>query len=149
MVALPGFRDDPYWISRRLTGDASASDIGKALRFLYSSGFIVKGEDGAVSQSDNMVMSSDEVKSLAIRNYHRQMIDLAKELLTKLPVARREFGALTMMLPEECMDELKYRLKRFRAELHQWAAEVTDKHREQVVIQVNFQMYPQTRGKMG
>ncbi len=145
MVSLPEFRDDPYWIARRINGPATIPEISSALQFLKKEGYIQRRDDGTWEQQDNMVISSDEVKSLAIRNYHRQMVDLAKETLDILPVEEREFGALTFILPEEALDELKFRLKSFRQELHSWAVQAAQDTRKDTVVQLNFQMFPHTK----
>ncbi len=144
MVALEDFRDDPYWIARRINGKASIPEITQALQFLVKEGFIEK-VDGLFVSKDNMVLSSDEVKSLAIRNYHRLMLEQAKDSLENLPMEEREFGALTFVLPEAALEELKYKMKLFRRELHTWAMQVAEEHNGEIVVQVNAQMYPHTR----
>jgi uncharacterized protein (TIGR02147 family) len=144
MVQLTDFRDDPYWISRRLNGRASIAEITQALQFLVKEGFVVKA-DGRYASKDNMVLSSDEVRSLAIRNYHRQMLDQAKECLDSLPMEEREFGALTFVLPEGALPEMKYKLKQIRRELHTWAMRVAEEQGGEIVVQVNVQMYPHTK----
>ncbi len=144
MVALEDFRDDPYWIARRLNGKASIPEITQALQFLVKEGFIEK-VDGRFVPKDNMVLSSDEVKSLAIRNYHRLMLEQANYSLENLPLEEREFGALTFVLPEAALEELKYKMKLFRRELHTWAMQVAEEHNGEIVVQVNAQMYPHTR----
>jgi uncharacterized protein (TIGR02147 family) len=144
MVALKDFRDDPYWVSRRVIGKASTTEISQALQFLLKEGFIEK-VDGQFQAKDNMVLSSDEVRSLAVRNYHRQMLDQAKESLDSVPLEEREFGALTIVLPEAALAELKYKMKLFRKELHTWAMQVAEEQPGELVVQVNAQMYPHTR----
>lgn len=144
MVSLEEFRDDPYWISRRLNGRATATEIAQALQFLTKEGFIVR-EEGKFVAKDNMVLSSDEVKSLAIRNFHRLMLEQAKETLESLPVEEREFGALTFVLPESALTELKFKMKQFRRELHTWAMQVANEQGGEIVVQVNSQMYPHTK----
>ncbi len=144
MVGLVEFRDDPYWISRRINGRATVVEIGQALQFLLKEGFIEK-VDGRFVARDNMVLSSDEVRSLAIRNYHRQMLEQAKEALENLPLEEREYGALTFVLPEAALAELKYKMKMFRSELHKWAMQVSEEQGGELVVQVNAQMYPHTK----
>ena len=145
MVSLSEFRDDPYWISRRITGKASVSEINKALQFLIKEGFIQRSSEGRFVATDNMIFSKDEVKSLAIRNYHRSMLDLAKEKLEDLPIEEREFGALTFVLPESGIQELKYKIKTFRSDLHTWAMQVANEQKGDVIAQVNIHMYPHTK----
>jgi uncharacterized protein (TIGR02147 family) len=145
MVSLDEFRDDPYWISRRINSEASVQEITSALQFLIKEGFIEKTPEGNFVARDNMVLSSDEVKSLVIRKYHRQMLDQAKDALENLPIDSREFGALTFVLPEGSLGELKYKIKQFRSELHTWAMQTVENGSGEIVVQVNIQMYPHTR----
>jgi uncharacterized protein (TIGR02147 family) len=146
MVEFSEFRDDPYWIARRLVFQASISEISQALKFLIEEMFIEKSPQG-FKAGDQMVLSSDEVRSLAIRNYHRQMLDLARQSLESLPMEQREFGALTLNLPESALPELKFKLKEIRKNLHEWGLQVAQNHRLQgeshdSVTQINFQMFP-------
>ena len=145
MAETSSFHLDPYWIARRLTGRATAGEIKKAIDFLLNNGFIEQGENGRFYAKDKMVLSSDEVKNMAIRQYHRKMLEQTKEALDDLEMEDREFGALTFTLPEQSFDELKYKIKQFRKELHLWAIQTASDARSDAVIQVNIQMYPQTK----
>ncbi len=146
MILLNDFQEDPYWISRRLLGSASPSEVSGALSFLLQEGFVRRDEKtGKLELEDNMVFSSDEVRSLAIRNYHRQMLECAKNALEKLPMEQREFGAITFVLPESSLEELKYRLKKFRDDLHNWAIQAASGGKGDSVVQLNIQMFPQAK----
>jgi hypothetical protein len=68
------------------------------------------------------------------------------EALEDLPLDQREFGALIFQLPETALPELKARLKNFRKELHQWALEQNEATEDKAVVQLNLQMFPQTKG---
>jgi len=146
MALLDGFRDDPYWIQRRLNGRIDLKEIVAALNFLKKKGFIQKRADGHFEVKDDIVITSDEVKSLAIRTFHRRVLEQAMEALEDLSVDQREFGALIFQLPEQCLPELKQKLKSFRKELHQWALEQNQPEQDKAVVQLNLQMFPQTKG---
>lgn len=145
MVTLSDFSEDPYWISRRLNGRTSPGEVAAALNFLMENEFLYRTSDGRLAAKDALVISSDEVKSLAIRNYHRQMMEQAKETLESLPISLREFGALTILVPEAAMEELKQKMKTFRRELHHWAVAATAESLPDTIVQVNLQMYPHTK----
>jgi uncharacterized protein (TIGR02147 family) len=145
LVQHPDFRDDPYWIQRRLTGRIDVKEIVKALNFLKKNDLIAKDASGRFTVKDDMVISSDEVKSLAVRTYHRCALEQSLAALSDLPLDQREFGALIFQLPEQSLLELKQRLKLFRQELHEWALEQQKKNSENTVIQLNLQMFPQTK----
>jgi uncharacterized protein (TIGR02147 family) len=149
MVTLPDFRDDPYWIERRIRRSISHQEIIEALSFLKEKKFIRKNPDNTWEALDNLVISSDEIQSLAIRNYHRQMLNGAMSALQELPLEQREFGAITFNLPPEAVAELKHRLKKFRTEISEWTAALCQEQNEELssqVVQLNFQMYELTKG---
>lgn len=145
MVSTGEFVDDPYWIERRLNGRTDIREITHALNFLRTRGFIAKDENGKWQVKDDVVISSDEVRSLAIRSYHRHALEQAITMLEDLPMSAREFGALIFHLPEEDLPELKQKLKDIRKDLHRWAMDKAKIHPESVVVQLNFQMYPQSK----
>ena len=145
MALLPDFRDDPYWIVRRLTDQSTVKEITQALNFLKKHSFITKREDGTFEVSDKLICSSDEIKSLAVRSYHRTVLGQSQQSLDYLDMTEREFGALILALPEESIKELKHKLKDFREELHKWAIGEAQEGKPCSVVQFNFQMYPQTR----
>ena len=136
MVYLDEYRDDPYWIARRLNDDISQSEVNKALKFLKEKEFIFRDEQGEWQASQDMVLSSDEVRSLAIRNYHRQMLECSERSLEKLEINQREFGALTIILPEDSIEELKNKLKHFRQGLHEWAVQEVEDSAGELVVQL-------------
>ena len=119
MVSLPDFREDPYWIARRLHDHASVEEIHRALNFLIKENFLERDANGSLIPKDNIVSSTDEVNNLAIRNYHRQMLHQAEISLANLPLDLREFGALTLKLPEKALIDLKQKLKQFRRDVHE------------------------------
>lgn len=145
MVLNGEFRDDPYWIERRLNGRSDIREITAALNFLRTKGFIFKDAEGKYQVKDDVVITSDEVRSLAVRTYHRRSLEQAILMLEDLPMAQREYGALIFQLPESSLPELKQRLKDFRKELHKWALDKVKEEQGSVVIQCNYQMYPQSK----
>jgi uncharacterized protein (TIGR02147 family) len=145
MVTLPDFSEDPHWIARRFTCPVATNEITSALNFLIKNDFLTRNAEGKLIAKDNIVISSDEVRSLAIRNYHRQMLQQSEKVLELLPLEEREFGALTVTLPEDVLGELKQKLKNFRSEIHTWALSMASEKTADSVIQLNIQMYPHSR----
>lgn len=156
LVSLREFHPDPYWISRRLRAPVSIKEITDAWAFLVEEGFVRKNEAGQFENVDQMITSPDEVSSLAIRNFHRQMLGQAHEALDSISVTEREFGALVLKVPQGAMDALKIKLKAFRKELHEWAlhaaaqnSSLQETDQTEHVVQINLQMYPHTRKVAG
>lgn len=149
LVAAKHFREDAYWISRRLRGRVSAEEVRHAIQFLLKHNYVRRTTEGKLEVADDVVLSSDEVRSLAVRAYHRSMLGEAIDALSSVPIEEREFGALTVAISRSAIPELKSRIKAFRAELHTWimaqgAGVGTEAQQE--IIQINIQMFPHTGG---
>lgn len=143
LIQADDFRDDPLWIKRRLTSEVDVKDIASALSFLKRKGFIYKDADGRFQAKDQVITSSDEVRSMALRAYYRRIMEQSIRMLEELPLEKREFGALILYLPEEDLIELKGKLKSFLTDLHRWGLSREKKAGQ--VVQFNLQMYPQTK----
>ena len=147
LIAAPDFREDPYWISRRLRGRVSAEEARAAVSFLLQHGYIQRNEAGKLETADDVVLSTDEVRSLAVRSYHRSMLGEAIDALASVAVEDREYGALTVAIPREAIPELKSRIKAFRKELHTWIMAQGEERGGSLpseIIQLNIQMFPHT-----
>jgi uncharacterized protein (TIGR02147 family) len=145
LVQHPDFRDDPYWIQRRLTGRMELKEILQAFSCLRHKGLIFKDEAGRYHMKDEVIISSDEVECLAIRNYYRRALEQSLATLEDLPLEQREFGALFFQVPESSVQELKQKLKAFHRERHTWALDQIWNQSEQTEIQHNLLMFPQTK----
>lgn len=147
---LDSVNSDPHWIMRRLTGRLKSKELMKSLAFLADHRFIQKTEGDKLGYEtlEKVVSSSDEVKSLAVKNYHKSSLEQARQMIDDLDISEREFGALIVSLPEEAIPELKNKLKEFRRNIHMWALDQAETKKMDAVIQLNFQMYPQFRGKV-
>ena len=159
LVQTQGFREDPYWIARRLRGRVSQEQIREALDFLVSGGYVRRDACGRLEAADDVVLSTDEVKSLAVRSHHRCMLQEAVVAMETLPVEAREFGAMTVAIPTASIPELKERIKNFRKEIHTFmmaqmtaAIEATaatgnpadNTVLDSEIVQLNIQMFPHT-----
>jgi len=113
-----------------------------ALELLEQLGLIKKDAQGAWQPEHGDITTGPEIRSLVIANYHREMLKLATESLERFPAGQRDISSLSLGIRRDRMDEFKQRLRDFRKELLQLAAE--DEQPDQV-IQVNIQMFPLTR----
>jgi uncharacterized protein (TIGR02147 family) len=102
---------------------------------------IKRDKDGLWEQSDPALTTGPEVQSLAIANFHREMLRLASESIERYEANERDITALTLRVNSRGMAELKRKIAQFRKELLESALveEETDR-----VIQVNIQAFPLT-----
>ncbi len=138
LVLLPDFREDPVWISKKLYPPISKKEAETALELLLALGLLKRDSKGKLVQVDQNITTSREVESLAIRNYHRQMMEQAKLSLEKISREKRDISSLTIALSREKFLEAKRRIQEFRRELN---VLLSGDKKADSVYQINFQIF--------
>lgn len=142
MVARVDFREDPTWIARQLVPRITAAQARKALDLLLELGLLERDEDGRLTRGDASLTTGHEVRSLAIANYHRQMLERASDSIDLIDRERRDISALTVCVRPERVPELKARIQGFREVL----LDLCDRDESPTVVyQLNLQLFPLTR----
>ncbi len=142
MMELRNFNPAPQWISKRLGGLVTEAQVTESLKLLTSLGLAVKTANG-YRQTQNLLTTDDEVNELLVKQYHRQMMDLAKGSMEHLPAEDRDISAVTFAIRREDFPVLKKHLQLMRKELLNFSSE---KGTGEDVVQVNIQLFPLTRG---
>ena len=113
--------------------------VASALNLLLELGLVVRAEDGRLSRGNPSISTGHEVRSLAIGNYHRQMMSRAAESIEVVARERRDISALTVCIPLDKVDELKERIQGFREVL----LDLCDRSESpEAVYQINIQLFP-------
>ena len=125
------------------------SEVEEALRLLEQVGLVVRNEEGRLVPASARISTGPQVRSLAVRNFHRAMLELAAQALERAEAGEREISALTVSLSEQQYAEVKRRIDAFRRELFDHidetnAIERSSPHPRQI-YQVGFQLFPLTR----
>lgn len=144
LASRQDFRDDPTWIASVLLPPISKSDAAEALEVLLELGLLVRGRDGRVSQGEPLVSTGPETRGLHIANYHRMMMERATESMDQIAAGDRDISSLTVCVGDDGLRRLKERIQRFRRELLELSSLEDD---PQQVVQVNFQLFPLSKGR--
>lgn len=140
LVNQKDFKFDPKWVSKKLRGYVTTKEASEALETLDELG-VIKFKDGKFVLASKHLTSSDELKSLAIRNFHSQMIPLAVKALKTNPLERREFQAITLGISKETAAKLKLKIKDFYKEVVDFVSEEHKEIKPSEVWQLNFQLF--------
>lgn len=138
MVLLQGFREDPSWIAARLKPAITVREAEGALKLLTDLGLLVRDEAGRLVQKDPHIASGDEIASLAMTNFQREMIERAAASIDATPADRREVGSITFAVSEARLAEAKRLIRDFRSRLAGFLAESSD---ADAVYQFSFQLF--------
>ncbi|MFP4599534.1 MAG: TIGR02147 family protein [Persicimonas sp.] len=141
LAAREDFRRDAQWISRQMSPSVPPEKVETSLDLLFELGLLVEEDDGTISRGEPTLTTGHEVRSLAIGNYHRQMLDRAANSIEDVPRELRDISALTVCINPERVPELKERIHAFRETL----LDLCDREEDpEAVFQINFQLFPLT-----
>lgn len=138
LAHLKDFRADPKWIVAKLDKKISQKEAAEAIDLLLKLGLLVKAEDGTIKPSEINISTETEVRSLAVANYHREMITKAAQSIEAAHHDERDISSLTVSVSKESFEKAKKMIQEFRRKLLITLAE--DKNPD-AVYQVNFQLF--------
>lgn len=141
LAARSDFREDPEWIAERLTPSVDRETVRESLELLFDMELLVREEDGSITRGDPAWTTGHEVGSLAVGNFHRQMLERAADSIEAFDSELRDVSALTVCVDRDLVEEFKERIHEFRETLLHLAEESDG---EEVVYQFNMQLFPLT-----
>lgn len=145
MAGRSDFTDDAAWIASELRPRIRPAEAKRALRTLETLGLLVRDPSGRLVRGEPTITTGHEVHSVAVVNYHRQMLERAAEAIETQPASRREFAAVTVCIRSETVADLKARVQRFCEEV----LERCDRDQEpDMVYQVNVQLFALAGGDL-
>ena len=142
MVLLEDFKESPDWIASRLTPAITSREAESALRLLIDLGLLVRDETGRLVQRDRHIAGVEEVKSLAMSNFQREMIEKAAASIEATPPEIREIGSVTFAVSKAKLMEAKKMMREFRTRIASFLAEDSG---ADAVYQFNFQLFNLSR----
>jgi uncharacterized protein (TIGR02147 family) len=140
LAALKDFRADAKWVAKRLGKAITEREAEESLDLLSRLGLLKKTANG-FAQSDVNITTSDEVRSLLVKNYHHQMMGMAASALDSLPADKRDVSSITIPIRSRDLGRLKEQIQLMRKELLNLSAEPGA---GEDVVQVNIQCFPLT-----
>ncbi|MCF8060218.1 MAG: TIGR02147 family protein [Bacteriovoracaceae bacterium] len=140
LAECEGFQWNYQWIATKL--GINPFQVELAIERMTRVGLIQDGLNG-LSASEDFVFSPDGIPSQAIKNYHHQILDKAKEALVTQSVDEREFSGLGLALDPKYLPQIKKDMARFRNEI----VEKYNKGKKTKVYQLEFSLFQLTQGE--
>lgn len=137
-VALPDAKSSSKWIARVLQPNITPKEAAHSLWLLRRLGLIRKHLE-AWQPADSTIQTDPTVVSVKAANFHRQMIQLGGESISRFPVDQREISGTTLRISKRELSKFKELLRDFRSHLLQLAERSED---ADAVYQLNFQLFP-------
>lgn len=133
------FKGDYEKLGKMLMPQVSEKDARRSVDMMTRLGLIHKNEDGKYIQTDPIITTGDEVRSMAVRNFHLENFLLAAKSLEDCPGELRDLSCLVVRLSDPGFTLFKQEIQAFRKKLLELAE--SDKPFKRV-YHVAFQMYP-------
>jgi len=132
------------WLQRVVHPPISTKQIKKAVKELKSLQLMDETKEGGFYRLDNMVATEDEVRSLAVANFHVQMCQSAARSVIHEDAKEREFSTLTVLSSEKSFNKAKREIQKFRKKLHSILEQENDGPKT-FVAHINLQLFKLTK----
>ncbi len=110
-----------------------------SVMLLEKFGLIKKTPGGGFRQTDSLISTGDEVRSLAVQRFQKENMVLASEAIDRHPRETRDISTLTCGISKKGFERLKSEIQDFRKKL---ASIIEADKAVDRVYQVNFQLFP-------
>ncbi len=138
LVAQVDFSGDYAALGKMVKPAISARKARQSVELLLKLG-LIKKDGRKYKQTDTIISTGDEVRSLAVQNFHVQNMVLAAESIDTVPRSERDISCLVVGLSEESVQLYKEEIRKFRKRL----LEIARKEKKVTrVYHTNFQFFP-------
>ena len=144
LAARHDFREDPDWIAGQLRPAITPKQAVDALDTLQALGLLRRDADGRLVQAEALISTGPELRTIALRRFHQQMLAQAARALDEVCLDEREVGGVTVRLTARQVHRLKQRLFEIRKEILQIEDEELSDG-PQAVYHFAVQLFPVTK----
>lgn len=141
LAAAPACDGTPEWLAAQLHPSVTPTQCAKSIEILEHLGFIRK-RGIRWEQTSPIVSTGPRLTSVVVHNYHKQMLDLAKDLLDELPAEQRDVSAITVGVSRIQYGLIREKIREFRQEILRLTAGTAATEQ---VMQLCMQFFPLSR----
>lgn len=140
LICSSKYTDSPQWLEDKLVPAVGLRDINKSIFLLKELNLIERNNnDTGWIQVDSIIATPDEVMSIAVVEYHKEMLKRAEESLQLFTGSQRDIRSVTLGISQKHLPELKEKMATFWNEIMVYAEEVDE---SELVVQINTQLFP-------
>jgi uncharacterized protein (TIGR02147 family) len=142
LAVIIDFKEDFNLLARSCLPRITAQQCMNAVSYLLKNGFLEKNKNGTFKRADPVISSGDEVKSVVLRDYHKQTLNQSIDALNTIAPENRDISSVTLCVSRKTYSAMKKEIQDFRKRLLTMAKE--DKNPEMVCL-AGFQLFPRSR----
>lgn len=138
LISKIPFTNNYTTLAKSLLPTITAAEAKRSVQLLTKLELIRQLPDGTWTQSNPLISTGDDIQSLNIVNYHKEVAHLAADAHDLVPREQRDISALTLGVSEQDFSLIRERIRDFRKEILKIASESNHPDR---VVQLNFQLF--------
>jgi uncharacterized protein (TIGR02147 family) len=139
------YTGDYHELASRIEPSITAHQAQQSIKLLEELKLIEKNTEGYYRTTDKFLTTDSRLRSLAVRDFQKEMIRLAGEAIERFGVEERDISSLTISSSKVCLELIREKLERTRKEILQLVAEHGDTSEE--VYQLNIQVFPVSKNR--
>ena len=140
LVRVLPVNDNFEELGKQVAPPISARAAETAIQDLEKMGLIVRGPKGKYLQTHAMLTFGEGWKSVVVREFQHQAVELQKQALDRFPAEEREIANSTVCISRQRAQMIKQRMTDFRHEI--LALVQSDPMRSEQVFQLNLGFFP-------
>lgn len=123
LLGLRGMSSEPAELAKRLWPRVGVREAKQALELLERLGIVERNASGELVSKGGTIETAPQVKSLAVRNYHRDMLHRAAQSLEDLPQDDRNVTSVTVRLTDKQYQAVRTLIDSFENQVLETASE--------------------------
>lgn len=142
LITIIDFKEDYALLGRLVQPSISPGQARESVRLLIDLGLVHKRGSRYVA-ADNIITTGDEVRSVAVTNFHLQNLRCAAQSIESCSCEDRDISSIVASLSTRGFTTVKEEIRKFRKKL----LSIVDSDKGQNrVFHINFQLFPTSRG---
>jgi uncharacterized protein (TIGR02147 family) len=139
LLPVIDFKDNYSEIAKFLDPALTPGQVRKAIDLLVQLGLLAKNKAGRFEVPASRLTAGDEVQSVALARFHKQILELARRAIDYCPAKGRDISGVTISLSSSGFDKIKSEIQAFRKKVMAVAEQDAN---EEAVFQLNIQFFP-------
>jgi uncharacterized protein (TIGR02147 family) len=145
LVTIVDFQDDFTYLAALVRPSITPRQARLSVRLLQKLG-LIKKVNGRYIQTDPSISTGDEVRDIAIQNFHIKNLAMAADMVNLCPPEERDISSMVVGLSSEGFRTAKKALQQFRKQIATIAENDAPAQR---VYHINFQVIPTSISEKG
>jgi uncharacterized protein (TIGR02147 family) len=139
LVTIVDFNNNFALLGTMVEPPITPAQAKKSVALLKHLGMITESSTGRYCQTETLLSTGDEVKSLALQKYHQAHLHLASESINRHTRYQRDISSITAGVSRQGFKQIKFEIQQFRKRL----LEIIGKDMPAAAVyQIAFQTYP-------